>query len=411
MGKEKKEKEKPEKPGNKKNNVDLIREIEVERDREKKKGFASHLFSRLKEEKLGVFSKGVGGIIDEYRTYKSIKGEVIEKYEAYETVVSGSTDTVEYYVLLILSCLIATMGLYLNSAAVIIGAMIVAPLMGPLFGFSAGMLWGSGRVIKEAITTLFKGTALVIGVTALMSFLIPGIIVTGEMAARSQPTLFDIMIAICCGLIGAYAYINKRVSSAIPGVAISVALMPPLCTVGIGIGLRNVEIARGAALLYGINLTGISLSATIIFFLVRLHPKAHDEKEFSKAKVRAIGQVLISFIIILLICIPLVFFMITTFTRNYEKDIIYSQVYQYLPGDRIYSIKIEDGKKMEIELILLHRAGMPDINPGEIEKSISSALNKEIELDLYYISECIVPPGVLEQVEQDDTLLPGEEVQ
>jgi uncharacterized hydrophobic protein (TIGR00271 family) len=400
LGKEKKEKEKTGKPGKQNENDELIREIEDDLEREKKKGFVSHLFSRLQEEKLSVFKNGVGGIIDEYRTYKSIKGQVLEKYEAYETVVAGSTDTVEYYVLLILSCLIATVGLYLNSVAVIIGAMIVAPLMGPLFGFSAGMLWGSGRVIKEAITTLLKGTFLVIGVTAGMSAVIPGIVITSEMLARSQPSLFDIIIAASCGLIGAYAYINKRVSSAIPGVAISVALMPPLCTVGIGIGLWNMELTRGAILLYGINLTGISLAATIVFFLVRLHPKAHDEKEFSKAKVRAIGQVLVSFIIILLICIPLVVFMITTITHNYEKDIIYSMVHDFLPHDKIHSLKIEYGEEMGIELILLHRTDMPDINPGEIEESIRDMLNKEIKLELYYISECRVPYD--QQVEEDE---------
>lgn len=412
MGKEDKEKEKTKKPLNLDDNKELIREIEVDREREKKKGFVSHLFSRLKDEKFAVFKKGVGGIIDEYRTYKSIKGEVLEKYEAYETVVAGSTDTVEYYVLLILSCLIATVGLYLNSVAVIIGAMIVAPLMGPLFGFSAGMLWGSGRVINEAVTTLLKGTGLVIIVSAGMSAVIPGIVVTSEMFARSQPSLFDIIIAVSCGFIGAYAYINKRVSSAIPGVAISVALMPPLCTVGIGIGLWNLELTQGAVLLYGINLTGISLSATIVFFLVRLHPKAHDEKEFSKAKVRAIGQVLVSFIIIVLICIPLVFFMITTFNRNYEKDIIYSQVYKFLPGDKIHSLEIEYGEQMGIELILLHRTGMPNINPEEIEKSISDELNKEIKLDMYYISECTVPsdqPEEDREAAEDEGLVPSTE--
>lgn len=401
MGKEEKEKEKKEKSSNRDENIELIREIEVDLEREKKKGFVSHLFSRLKKEKFSVFKKGVGGIIDEYRTYKSIKGEVLEKYEAYETVVAGSTDTVEYYVLLILSCLIATMGLYLNSAAVIIGAMIVAPLMGPLFGFSAGMLWGSGKVIREAITTLLKGTSLVVAVTALMSFAIPGIIVTSEMLSRSQPSLFDVIIAVSCGCIGAYAYINKRVSSAIPGVAISVALLPPLCTVGIGIGLQNRELFQGAALLYGLNLTGISLSATIVFFLVRLHPKAHDKEEFSRAKARAIRQVIISIVIMLLICIPLAFFMITTFTRNYEKGVIYSQVDDILPGDKVYSLEIENGEQMRIELILLHRTGMPAIDPEEIEKRISDALKKDIELDLYYISECIVFADEPEEGEEE----------
>ncbi|MBN2443264.1 MAG: TIGR00341 family protein [Spirochaetales bacterium] len=401
---ESKDKEKPDKIKNRDKNVEIIEEIEGEKALEKKKGFLSHIFSRVKEEKFFVLKKGVGGVIDEYRVYKDRKGEVLGKFEAYETVVAGATDTIEYYVLLILSCLIATLGLYQNSAAVIIGAMIVAPLMGPLFGFSAGMLWGSGKVIKEAVTTLLKGSLLVLVVTSVMTFFIPNIVPTNEILSRTVPSLFDVIIALSCGCIGAYAFVNKKVYSAIPGVAISVALMPPLCTVGIGIGLLNWEIARGAILLYAINLTGISIAATVIFFLVRLHPKAHDEKEFSKAKARALGQVLISLIIIILICIPLVFFMITTFRQNIEKKIIYDKVYSSLPGDRIYSMEIEPGPRMNVEIILLHRTTMPDINAAELEESIKQALNKEIDLEIYVISECnrqVMPEGMSDEPEEE----------
>jgi uncharacterized hydrophobic protein (TIGR00271 family) len=384
------EKENDEKEKKQDNNEELIQSIEGEKEKEKKRGFFAHLAERLKEEKLGIVKKGVGGIIDEYRVYKSRKGQVLEKYEAYETVVAGSTDTVEYYVLLLLSCLIATAGLYLNSPAVIIGAMIVAPLMGPIFGFSAGMLWGSGKVLREAVTTLIKGTILVVGVTAAMSFFLPGIVTTDEMLARGHPSLFDIMVALCCGSIGAYAFINKRISSAIPGVAISVALLPPLCTVGIGIGLRNWELAKGASLLYGINLTGISFSALIVFYLVRLHPRADDKDEFSKAKVRAFGQIIISLFIIILISVPLVIFTIDTIRSSLDREVIYSSVYEILPDDKINSLTIKKEDPINIEIILLHKHGMRPIDPLLIEEKIRESLEKDIRLRVFSIAECMV---------------------
>ncbi|MBN1700132.1 MAG: DUF389 domain-containing protein [Spirochaetales bacterium] len=383
-----KEKEKEEKQKEQDEKNELVTAISGEKEKEKKKGFFSHLAARVKEENGGFLKKGPGGLIDEYRLYKSRKGQVIQKYEAYETVVSGATDTVEFYVLLILSCLIATAGLYLDSPAVIIGAMIVAPLMGPLFGFSAGMLWGSGKVLREAVTTLFKGTVLVVGVTAAMSFFIPGISVTGEMLSRIKPSFFDVMVALCCGLIGAYAFVNKRVSSAIPGVAISVALMPPLCTVGIGIGLRNWDMAKGASLLYGINLTGISLAALVVFYLVRLHPKAEDEGEFLKARVRAIGQVIVSLIIICLISVPLVYFAVDAIQSGLDREVVYSSVHELMPDDRIYSLNVKKEDPMQVEIILLHRQGMPPVDPVLVEKSIQEGLGRNIRLTVYSIGEC-----------------------
>jgi len=371
------------KPAKQDENIELINEISKDKEKAKRKGFISHFISRILNEKLSAFRGGLGGILDEYKDYKS---KVIEKYEAYETVVAGSTDTIEYYILLILSCLVATMGLYQNSPAIIIGAMIVAPLMGPVFGFSAGMLWGTGRVIREAVTTLFKGTIVVVLVSAVMSFSIPGITITSEMISRCNPSLFDIIVALCCGLIGSYAFINKRVSNAIPGVAISVALLPPLCTVGIGIGLFNWELAKGAALLYGINLICISLSALVVFYLVRLHPRPEDKDEFTKAKVRAIGQMFISVIVIVIICIPLVLFMITTFKNNYEKQIIYSTIEKILPEDEIFSAEIDDGDITEIKIILLKKSLSP-VNTKDMEKIIKEALSKPVKLELYLISE------------------------
>ncbi|MBN1798956.1 MAG: TIGR00341 family protein [Spirochaetales bacterium] len=367
-------------------NNELVQEISEEKKRETKKGFLSHFRSALKTKGISLFGRGVGGIIDEYKAYKDKKGELIEKYEAYETVVAGSTDTIEYYVLLLLSCLIATMGLYINSAAVIIGAMIVAPLMGPVFGFSAGILWGSGKTITEAVTTLLKGTLLVIIVTSLLSFFIPSIVVTPEILSRSKPSFFDIIIAISCGFIGAYAYVNKRVSSAIPGVAISVALLPPLCTAGIGIGLRQWDLAMGAGLLYAINLVGISTAALIVFYLVRLHPQSDDKKEFIKATRRALGSFFISLLFLLLISLPLVYFTATSLQTSLEKETIYNVINSFQPGDSIYSFEIIPGDPEEIRVVLLHQSKSAP-NVRLIESKLARSLKKQVKLTVFMMNQ------------------------
>jgi uncharacterized hydrophobic protein (TIGR00271 family) len=186
---------------------------------------------RTREGEYTFLSGGLGGLRHEYAVFKERKEKTEVKYHTYETVVENATDSPEYYVLLILSCLIATFGLINDSVAVIIGAMIVAPLMGSILGLSAGVLWGSGRVVLEAVSTLLWGVLVVVGITFVMIVLIPFVPVSSQILARSQPNLPDIGIALASGLVGAYAYTNKKVSATIPGVAISVALMPPLCTV------------------------------------------------------------------------------------------------------------------------------------------------------------------------------------
>ena len=372
-------------------NQEIINEISKEKKQEEKKGFFSHYFGKVSSDGFKVIKKGLGGILDEYNSYKHKKGEVLEKFNAYETVVAGSTDTADYYILLFLSCLIATIGLYQNSVAVIIGAMIVAPLMGPIFGFSAGVLWGSGHVIWEAFTTLLKGTLLVIAITASMTYFIPGIIITPEMTARCNPSLFDVMVALCCGFIGAYSFINKRVSSTIPGVAISVALMPPLCTIGIGLGLLNFQMARGAGMLFCVNLIGISLAACIVFFLVRLHPKSDDKKEFNKAKVRAISHLIISLTFLILVSTPLVFFMSTSISQNIEKDSIYKFVNSNLPKYDIYSLDIKQGEIVNIKIVLLNES--KNDNPltetiiKNIESKLKNSINKPVKLTIFTINE------------------------
>lgn len=381
---EKNKKKKEKGPDN--SNQEIIDKIAEEKEKDVKKGFFAHFKNTVSKNGVSFLKKGIGGIIDEYKVYKDKKGELLEKYEAYETVVAGTTDTIEFYILIILSCIIATTGLYLNSAAVIIGAMIVAPLMGPIFGFSAGMLWGSGRVIWEAITTLIKGTLLVLFVTACMSYFIPGIVITSEMLGRTNPSVFDILIALCCGFIGAYAYVNKRVSAAIPGVAISVALMPPLCTVGIGLGLRNWDIAKGSSLLFAVNLIGISLAALIVFYFIRLNPKADDESEFKRVKRRAAGHIVISIIILVIISTPIFFLMSSNIRLNLEKDSIYSAVYENIPGEQVYSIDIESNDIINVNIVILEDENTKNIDIEEIKESITEILHKESAIKVFLIN-------------------------
>ncbi len=195
-----------------------------------------------------------------------------ERPALYRETAEAATDTdLPFWAVLLLSGAIATLGLTLNSTAVVIGAMLVAPLLGPLLGLSLALAVGDGRLFVQTATTIFLGAAGIIALAALLTAVLPFQTVTDEIAARTRPTTLDLAIAVCSGLAGAVvtASREKRLSASIPGVAVAVALVPPLGVAGFGIGTgMQWPIIRGSLLLFGANLAGIVLSGLLVFLLI-----------------------------------------------------------------------------------------------------------------------------------------------
>ncbi|WP_414528334.1 TIGR00341 family protein [Nodularia chucula] len=170
-----------------------------------------------------------------------------------------------FYILLFLSGIISTLGLLANSAATIIGAMIVAPLMGPIIAIAYSMAVGNQRLLKRSSFTLITGIILTV-VTAIVIARMVGIKTFGtEIWGRVTPTLLDLAVALAAGASGAYAKSRRSVADALPGVAIAVALVPPLSVTGIGIAIGSQSVTTGAALLFLTNLIGIIFSGALVF--------------------------------------------------------------------------------------------------------------------------------------------------
>lgn len=203
---------------------------------------------------------------------------VEEQIDLYRTLRRGARPSISYFVLIVLSALIATLGLWQNSVAVIIGAMLVAPLMTPIMAASLGIVLGDGRMIRVAAESIAKGMLLGIGVATFFSLLLRSPEVGSEIMGRTQPGLLDLMVALASGAAGAYALARKEVSAALPGVAIAAALMPPLCTIGIGLATFAGPIAMGASLLFLTNLAAIIVAGGLVFLLLGIRPR-DDEQE------------------------------------------------------------------------------------------------------------------------------------
>ncbi|PAP76281.1 DUF389 domain-containing protein [Rubrivirga marina] len=190
-----------------------------------------------------------------------------------ETAEAGTDTDLPFWLVLFLSGAIATLGLVLNSTAVVIGAMLVAPLLGPLLGLSLALTVGDGRLFVQTGAAVLLGALGIVALAAGLTLLLPFQTVTDEIAARTRPTTLDLGIAVFSGLAGAVVTASReaRLSASIPGVAVAVALVPPLGAAGFGVATAQWSITRGALLLFGANLAGIVLSGMAVFFLIGMH--------------------------------------------------------------------------------------------------------------------------------------------
>lgn len=192
--------------------------------------------------------------------------QIVDQVDHAEIVAEVSPDAYlsrRYLFMITVACGIAMLGLLQNSPAVIIGAMLISPLMGPIMGLGFSLCVLNLHSMRRTLVALAVGTALALAISALITHLSPLHEATPEILARTRPNLFDLLVAVFSGLAGAYTTI-KRKGEAIVGVAIATALMPPLAVVGYGLAVGNFKIAGGAAFLFMTNLLAISLCTTMM---------------------------------------------------------------------------------------------------------------------------------------------------
>ncbi len=214
----------------------------------------------------------------------------------------------DFVALISLSTLIAALGLIRNSGAVVIGAMLIAPLMTPLVGIGFAMVQGNLQLIRQSLRSLVFGFALafIIGVLVgtfvnIFGFVPGGMDQIPELQARNNPNFLDLVVALVSGIAGAYAWGRPNLVSALPGVAIAAALVPPIATSGIALSCMSFQLSLGSLLLFLTNIVTIILGCTIVFWAVgidsRKKSKKDDRKERSWPRYWLLGFVLLSLIL------------------------------------------------------------------------------------------------------------------
>lgn len=202
-----------------------------------------------------------------------------------------------YYLLMGVAVFIAAIGLTADSPAVVIGAMLVSPLMTPIFGLSLGLVRGEVNLIRDSLFSVTAG--ILIGITGgvLIGKLPIFFELTHEIASRTKPNLLDLGVAAFAGIAGTVALIDERVSPVMPGIAIATALVPPLCASGLCIALQQYADGWGAFLLFFANFLVILSVASALFIITGFIPRSEDEplprliKHFS---ISTIGLILVA---------------------------------------------------------------------------------------------------------------------
>lgn len=189
-----------------------------------------------------------------------------------DSLLDDATPGNSFKVLTLGACIIATFGLLSNSTAVIIGAMLIAPLMLPIRGLALGILEADKVLIRTSLRAISIGTLGAIVVSMVLGMAVNLSDYGSEVWGRTQPTLLDLGIAITAGALAGFAKIEAKLSSSLAGTAIAVALMPPLCVVGLWLAKYEFQIAWGAMLLYLTNLLGITLACMLVFLWAGYSP-------------------------------------------------------------------------------------------------------------------------------------------
>lgn len=197
-----------------------------------------------------------------------------DKSTAVKKLICDSTPDQDFFLMVILSTLMATFGLLIDSAAVIIGSMLIAPILYPILGLSLGVVIADYKLISRSFYTVLKSMAYGIAGAAIVTLLFNSNYEnTSEILARTEPSMIYAAIAVIAGLAASFALVMPEISPSLPGVAISVALIPPIAVTGIGVARFDWHIISNSFLLFSINAAGIVFASMIIFSLMNLYVK------------------------------------------------------------------------------------------------------------------------------------------
>lgn len=273
-----------------------------------------------------------------------------------------------YVTLMILSTILATFGLFADSTPVIIGAMILAPLMSPIMAMGMGLVRrGERGLLSSSVRSFLIGVGLALGCAVVMTLVTPLRTVNNEIGTRLNPTLLDMGVAVISGVAGAYAHARAEVAKSLAGVAIAVALVPPLAVAGVGIGWWDWGVFSGAGLLFVTNFAGMVLAASATFLVLGYSPYRFSRRGLAGA---ALATLAVSALLV------------PGFARMVDKHRVIDSLDGWRTnGVELRSVDLRYGKPVRVSATLLSDGSMDTEDIDRVKRAVSERLGREIVLE------------------------------
>lgn len=338
-----------------------------------------------------------------------------QRREIIADISESSSPGFDYFLMVILSTSIATLGLITDSPAVIIGAMLVAPLMSPVIGIGLASMIGRRTLLKSSVSALLRGALLAVGLSTIITVInsyLPFVSLhelPQEIITRTHPSPIDLMIALAGGFAAAYSLTEERLSAALPGVAIATALMPPICTVGIGVALLRWDVAGGAILLFITNAVTIAFAAAFVFFLRGFNPYPLEKNRKLPPSLQ------LSALLIVILFIPLTYFSIDFVKQAAEyrafSQILNEKVNEINNAELVDFATSQENETIAIEMTIRTNNPLRYEQVIALQESIVNSLNQPISLRVNQIFaerlDPLIPPTATNTPSPTLTFTPG----
>ena len=313
--------------------------------------------------------------------------------------------------ILMCSIFIASIGLNMNSTAVIIGAMLISPLMTPIVGLGFGLAIFDTRLIKQSLEVLLTQVLVSLLVSTLYFWISPLSYASSELIARTSPTIWDVLIAIAGGIAGVIGSRKKEANNIVPGVAIATALMPPICTAGYGLAIGNGRFLFGALYLFSINCVFIMLTNIVGTRIMMKKSALSSFKELNiKMKIGLIS-------LIVLLVLPASYSAVTlTMNEKRKQEIkqfvgkefanytVINQVYKSKKNELFLTVVGDPISEEELETIRQKQAsyGIESVQLKVNQVNNSQKLDSEMTKEFYETIDKYIDQKLSEKDSQDD---------
>jgi len=215
-----------------------------------------------------------------------------DKLKAIEKLIKASTPRQDFFLMITLSVLMASLGILINNTAVVIGSMLVAPILYPILSLSLGVVMANYRLINRSLKTILKSFLIGVSSAALVSLLFSfSVDISPVLIYKVEPSFLYLAIALIAGLAVSFALVKPHLNETLPGIAVSVTLIPPIATIGIALSKLNWQTITNSLIVFLVNIVGVIFATVVIFSLMKFYPKRKVAQEVIEKEQKEIEEI------------------------------------------------------------------------------------------------------------------------